>query len=91
MVNNTLHHYIFDPADRLVKVTDSNNNELNYNYDLNNNISSVSDKINNTTHTTNYSYDGDDKLTKTTYGSNEYDNNYDSLGGLNNSVIKTGI
>ena len=27
-------HYIFDTADRLVKVTDSNNNEINYNYDL---------------------------------------------------------
>lgn len=50
----------------------------------------ISAEPHNTTHTTNFSYDGDNKVPKTSYGSNEYDNVYDTLGRLSNSTIKTG-
>jgi RHS repeat-associated protein len=89
-INNVTNNYVYDNSNRLVKTSDSNGNELDYNYDLNNNINSLTDKVNNTTHTTNYTYDKDNKLTATTYGNSEDDNNYDSLGRLTSSAIKTG-
>ncbi|AJA46845.1 tRNA(Glu)-specific nuclease WapA [Clostridium pasteurianum DSM 525 = ATCC 6013] len=90
LVNNTDYRYIYDISDRLVKVSDSKGNELSYNYDANNNISSVNDKVDNVNHTTNYSYDKDDRPTAVKYGSSEYNNNYDGLGRLTSSIVKTG-
>lgn len=89
-VNNVTNKYVYDNSDRLVKASDSNGNEMGYQYDANNNINSVSDKVNNANHATNYTYNKDNKLLTTAYGSSEKDNNYDSLGGLTGSVIKTG-
>ncbi|QAA31078.1 DNRLRE domain-containing protein [Clostridium manihotivorum] len=88
--NHVSYRYVYDNSNRLVKVSDSIGNMISYNYDNNNNISSINYNSSGKSYTVNYSYDADNKLKSTTYGADEYDNNYDSLGRLTNNVIKTG-
>ncbi|URZ05989.1 DNRLRE domain-containing protein [Clostridium felsineum] len=89
-VNNVVNSYTYDLSNRLIKSSDSNGNGIDYNYDKNNNISSVKDSINGASHETTYSYDSDNKLTASKYGTSEYDNSYDSLARMTGSTINTG-
>lgn len=67
-VNNVNYRYIYDLADRLVKVVDSNDNSISFGYDINNNGNKVSYKINNTIYDTSYTFDKDNKPDGVYYG-----------------------
>lgn len=82
ITNNVKYRYIYDSADRLTKVTDSNNNELSYGYDANNNTSKVTEKISGKSYTTSYKYDADNRPTEVAYSSLKTVNKYDSLGRI---------
>ncbi|URZ05295.1 DNRLRE domain-containing protein [Clostridium felsineum] len=89
-VNDVVNNYTYDLEDKLVKSSDSNGNEINYDYDKNNNLASLKDKVNGVNHETDYTYDKDNKLTASKYGSNEFDNSYDTLSRRTASTINTG-
>jgi len=74
----------------LGKVVESDGNSIKYNYDLDNNISNVTENINGTSHSTGYTYDKDSKLKTITYNGNNVGYNYDVLGRLDTKTINTG-
>ena len=93
LVNGVSYRYIYDNADRLTEVQDSNGNKYSYGYDNNNNASSLTDKINNVTHTTSYVYDNDNRPTETDLaGGGKVTQSYESnhIGRVDVKTINTG-
>ncbi len=91
LVNKIGYRYIYDLSDRLVKIKESNGNEILYNYDANNNHNKVTEKVSNNTYVTSYGYDKDDRLTNvTTPKGKSKSYKYDSIGRLLNNAINTG-
>ncbi|SHH49727.1 hypothetical protein [Clostridium grantii] len=90
IVNGINYRYIYDLSGRLGKVEESDGNSVKYQYDLDNNISNVTEKIHGTTHSTSYTYDKDSKLKNIAYSGNNIGFNYDVLGRLNTKTINTG-
>ena len=74
-------------------------NSVTWGYDDNNNLSTQKQTLNGTTYTTNYTYDKDNRLTKTTEGTVSAGYTYDALGRMTvmdaqsggKSVVKTTI
>ena len=74
-------------------------NSVTWGYDDNNNLSTQKQTLNGTTYTTSYTYDKDNRLTKTTEGTVSAGYTYDALGRMTvmdaqsggNSVVKTTI
>ena len=74
-------------------------NSVTWGYDDNNNLSSQTQVLNGTTYTTSYTYDKDNRLTKTTEGTVSAGYTYDALGRMTamdaqsggKSVVKTTI
>ena len=74
-------------------------NSVTWGYDDNNNLSTQKQTLNGTTYTTNYAYDKDNRLTKTTEGTVSAGYTYDALGRMTamdaqsggKSVVKTTI
>jgi YD repeat-containing protein len=92
LVNKVNSRYFYDTSDRLVKVKESNGNRLYYNYDVNNNNSKITEKVNNKTYATSYGHDKDDRPTSiTTPKGKNINHNYDSIGRVSSSTINTGL
>ena len=94
--------YFYDFQDRLMRWEQSGSgyeNRVTWGYDDNNNLSSQKQTLNGTTYTTSYTYDKDNRLTKTTAGSVSASYSYDTLGRMTaldaqsggKSVLKTTI
>ena len=94
--------YFYDFQDRLMRWEQSGSgyeNRVTWGYDDNNNLSSQKQTLNGTTYTTNYTYDKDNRLTKTTEGTVSAGYTYDALGRMTamdaqsggKSVVKTAI
>ena len=74
-------------------------NSVTWGYDDNNNLSTQKQTLNGTTYTTSYTYDKDNRLTKTTEGTVSAGYTYDALGRMTamdaqsggKSVVKTAI
>ncbi len=82
ITNNVKYRYVYDGADRLTKTTDSNNNELSYEYDANNNTNKVIEKISGRSYATSYKHDSDNRPTEVLFNSLKTVNKYDSLGRI---------
>lgn len=92
LVNKVNYRYIYDLSDRLVKIKESNGNEILYNYDANSNHNKVTEKVNNNTYVTSYAYDKDDRPTSVTTPKGKNVNyNYDKIGRLSSNSISTGL
>ncbi|WP_081897103.1 RHS repeat-associated core domain-containing protein [Clostridium sp. KNHs214] len=85
-VNNVNYRYIYDAADRLVKIKDSKGDTLKYGYDEDNNVSSINEKINNNSYVTKYEYDNDNKLSKVHYNTKGQSSEKTETFPLNNSL-----
>ena len=94
--------YFYDFQDRLMRWEQSGSgyaNSVKWGYDDNNNLSTQKQTLNGTTYTTSYTYDKDNRLTKTTAGSVSASYSYDTLGRMTTldaqsggkSVLKTTI
>ena len=94
--------YFYDFQDRLMRWEQSGSgyeNRVTWGYDDNNNLSTQKQTLNGTTYTTNYTYDKDNRLTKTTEGTVSAGYTYDALGRMTvmdaqsggKSVVKTTI
>ena len=94
--------YFYDFQDRLMRWEQSGSgyeNRVTWGYDDNNNLSSQKQTLNGTTYTTSYTYDKDNRLTKTTEGTVSAGYTYDALGRMTamdaqnsgKSVVKTAI
>ena len=94
--------YFYDFQDRLMRWEQSGSgyaNSVTWGYDDNNNLSTQKQTLNGTTYTTSYTYDKDNRLTKTTAGSVSASYSYDTLGRMTTldaqsggkSVLKTTI
>ena len=94
--------YFYDFQDRLMRWEQSGSgyaNSVTWGYDDNNNLSTQKQTLNGTTYTTNYTYDKDNRLTKTTEGTVSAGYTYDALGRMTvmdaqsggKSVVKTTI
>ncbi|GAA0180284.1 hypothetical protein SH2C18_30060 [Clostridium sediminicola] len=94
LVNGINYRYIYDLSGRLGKVVGSNGNSIKYDYDFENNISNVTEKIKGITedkaYSTDYTYDKDNKQKTITYDGNNIGFDYDSLGRLDIKIINTG-
>ncbi|VTQ88082.1 DNRLRE domain-containing protein [Hathewaya histolytica] len=89
--NGVNYRYIYDVADRLVKVEDSKGNYFTTDYDKNNNKSKIIERINGKVYTTSYSYDKDNRVKDTTLPSgSKVLNNYDSIGRITKNEVNTG-
>ncbi|WP_158217544.1 RHS repeat-associated core domain-containing protein [Lottiidibacillus patelloidae] len=91
MVNGVDYRYEYDLAERLVSVVANNGYAISYNYDVNNNISKVTEEINNKQFVTDYLYDKDNRLKDVTYTrdgvQNKVSNNYDTIGRLDTRTV----
>lgn len=94
--------YFYDFQDRLMRWEQSGSgyaNSVTWGYDDNNNLSTQKQTLNSTTYTTSYTYDKDNRLTKTTEGTVSAGYTYDALGRMTamdaqnsgKSVVKTTI
>ena len=94
--------YFYDFQDRLMRWEQSGSgyaNSVTWGYDDNNNLSTQKQTLNGTTYTTSYTYDKDNRLTKTTEGTVSAGYTYDALGRMTamdaqnsgKSVVKTTI
>ena len=94
--------YFYDFQDRLMRWEQSGSgyaNSVTRSYDDNNNLSTQKQTLNGTTYTTSYTYDKDNRLTKTTEGTVSAGYTYDALGRMTamdaqsggKSVVKTTI
>ena len=94
--------YFYDFQDRLMRWEQSGSgyaNSVTWGYDDNNNLSTQKQTLNGTTYTTRYTYDKDNRLTKTTEGTVSAGYTYDALGRMTamdaqnsgKSVVKTTI
>ena len=94
--------YFYDFQDRLMRWEQSGSgyeNSVTWGYDDNNNLSTQKQTLNGTTYTTSYTYDKDNRLTKTTAGTVSAGYTYDALGRMTamdaqnsgKSVVKTTI
>ena len=94
--------YFYDFQDRLMRWEQSGSgyaNSVTRSYDDNNNLSTQKQTLNGTTYTTSYTYDKDNRLTKTTEGTVSAGYTYDALGRMTamdaqsggKSVVKTAI
>lgn len=66
LINGVNYRYVYDLADRLVKVNDSQGNTKDYGYD-NNNQSTFTEVIGGVSYATNYAYDKDNRLKEVNY------------------------
>ena len=94
--------YFYDFQDRLMRWEQSGSgyaNSVTWGYDDNNNLSTQKQTLNGTTYTTSYTYDKDNRLTKTTEGTVSAGYTYDALGRMTvmdaqnsgKAVVKTTI
>ena len=94
--------YFYDFQDRLMRWEQSGSgyeNSVTWGYDDNNNLSTQKQTLNGTTYTTSYTYDKDNRLTKTAEGTVSAGYTYDALGRMTamdaqnsgKSVVKTTI
>ncbi|MBM7871484.1 RHS repeat-associated protein [Clostridium pascui] len=60
--NGVSYRYFYDMSNRLTKIEDSNKNSIEYNFDLNSNLNTITEKINDGSYHTKYEYDKDNKL-----------------------------
>ncbi|MBE6067564.1 MAG: DNRLRE domain-containing protein, partial [Clostridium lundense] len=60
--NGVSYRYFYDMSNRLTKIEDSNKNNIEYNFDLNSNLNTITEKINDGSYHTKYEYDKDNKL-----------------------------
>ena len=77
--------YFYDFQDRLMRWEQSGSgyeNSVTWGYDDNNNLSTQKQTLNGTTYTTSYTYDKDNRLTKTTAGTVSAGYTYDALGRM---------
>ena len=77
--------YFYDFQDRLMRWEQSGSgyeNSVTWGYDDNNNLSTQKQTLNGTTYTTSYTYDKDNRLTKTTEGTVSAGYTYDAWGNL---------
>ena len=77
--------YFYDFQDRLMRWEQSGSgyeNSVTWGYDDNNNLSTQKQTLNGTTYTTSYTYDKDNRLTKTTEGTVSAGYTYDALGRM---------
>jgi RHS repeat-associated protein len=95
-INYLNYRYIYDLADRLVKIIEeksdkSNKNITSYEYDVNNNISNFIESINNNSYTTSYGYDKDNRpASVTTPKGKSISYQYDTLGRVLNNIVNSG-
>ncbi|MNS66799.1 tRNA nuclease WapA precursor [compost metagenome] len=88
--DNNITYYTYDLADRLVKSKSTDGLAFEYGYDKNSNINKVVSTLNDTTNTTEYNLDADNKPTSVKISDNNYlVYNYDRLSRLDNKTIKT--
>jgi RHS repeat-associated protein len=94
LVNNVSYRYIFDLADRLAAIADSQGNTTKFSYDSMNNVTKVSEKINGENFDTSYSsYDKDNKIKEITFRNNKIAYGYNAnLGRLENiNIMPAGV
>ena len=93
LVNGVNYRYVYDLSNRLVEINSSDGSKLDYQYDVNNNTTQISDKIGTQTAPiiTRYDYDKDNRQ-KTVYGNNGSTTSfvYDILGRLQSRSVSTG-
>jgi RHS repeat-associated protein len=91
LVNGVNYRYIYDLAERLVKVVDSKGNSLSYDYDLNNNANKVTETVNGKSYVTSYTFDKDNRPTKfTLHNGSTGVYSYDAIGRVSNLLLDTG-
>ena len=91
LVNGTSYRYVYDLADRLVKISGTDGSSLTNGFDVNNNVSSVTEKGNGTSFITGYAYDKDNRpLTVTLHNGVTGTNTYDALGRVSGSNVTIG-
>lgn len=89
--NGVNYRYIYDVAERLIKVEDSKGNYFTTDYDKNNNKNKIIERINGKVYTTSYSYDKDNRVKDTTLPSgSKVLNNYDGIGRITKKEVNTG-
>ncbi|MCY6370630.1 RHS repeat domain-containing protein [Clostridium ganghwense] len=66
-VNEVNYQYFYDASERLTKIKDSKGNIINYNYDIESNLSSFQEKVDGKGYMTSYDYDKDSKTTDIYY------------------------
>ncbi len=69
--NDVLYRYNYDLSNRITEINNSDGEITKYNYDDNNNIKTIFEKIYGKDYTTNYSYNKDNKLTNVYYNRGE--------------------
>jgi len=93
LVNSTKYRYIYDLSDRLTRIIDSRKNITSFEYDLGNNISKITEQLNEAgigIITIGYEYSQDNKQTKITLSNNKNISYvYDALGRLTSKTINT--
>ena len=90
-VNGLNTRYEYDLAERVTKVTKSNGQKIEYEYDKNSNISNIKYNLNTTTNNTSYSYDRDNRINNVKLGNTAIViANYDKLSRLKSKELKAG-
>ena len=91
LVNGTSYRYVYDLADRLVKISGSDGSSLTNGFDGNDNVSGITETGNGGTYTTAYAYDKDNRPLKVTLGNGAFGSTaYDAIGRVSGSTITIG-
>jgi len=88
-VNDTTTYYTYDLADRLLNFRESTGRYVTYEYDENNNATSLKEVIDGITYTTSFSYNQDNTLKSITINSGASFEYYFDEKGLPNRAITT--
>lgn len=91
-INDVSYNYEYDEEGRLYKITDSNNDYIQYVYRDSNILSKTSSSINNSLRTTEYTYNEVDKPKTVSFGEGTVVSfDYDSIGRLKGKTLSTGV